>query len=71
MVVVPYLFGGGTLALTIAIGLAVASMLLVGAGIGGLNGRSPLRSALRQVVAGSLAAAITYGVGALLGAAAG
>jgi vacuolar iron transporter family protein len=32
-----------------------------------LNGRSAVHGALRQLIAGTLAAAITYGVGALLG----
>jgi VIT1/CCC1 family predicted Fe2+/Mn2+ transporter len=32
-----------------------------------LNGRGVLRSTVRQVVSGSLAAAVTFGVGALLG----
>jgi VIT1/CCC1 family predicted Fe2+/Mn2+ transporter len=68
VVVLPYLFTGGTKAFVAAVVLSVAAMVAVGAGIGALNGRSVLRSVTRQVVAGSLAAAITYGVGHLLGA---
>jgi vacuolar iron transporter family protein len=67
VVVVPYLFGGGTAALLTAIGLAVAALFAVGATIGAVNGRSVLRSGLRQVVAGALAAGITFGVGHLIG----
>lgn len=67
VVVVPYLFGGGTAALLTAIGLAVAALFAVGATIGAVNGRSVLHSGLRQVVAGALAAGITFGVGHLIG----
>jgi vacuolar iron transporter family protein len=48
--------------------LAVVAMFGVGAGLGLLNGRSALRSGLRQVAVGSLAAAVTFAVGALIGA---
>jgi VIT1/CCC1 family predicted Fe2+/Mn2+ transporter len=67
VVVVPYLFGGGTAAFVAAVLLALAAMGLVGAGIGVLNGRSAVRGAVRQVVAGSLAAVVTFGVGRLVG----
>ncbi len=67
VVIVPYLFVGGTAAFVGAVALALVAMAAVGGGIGVLNGRPPWRSALRQVVAGTLAAGITYGVGALIG----
>ena len=69
VVVLPYLIGGGTTALFAAIGLAVLALFTVGAGLGILNGRSALRSGLRQVIVGGLAAAITFGVGHLIGSA--
>ena len=68
VVVVPYLAGSGTAALVAAIVLALIAMFAVGASIGAMNGRNPVRSGLRQVVAGALAAAITFGVGHLIGA---
>jgi vacuolar iron transporter family protein len=68
VVVVPYLIGSGTAALVGAIVLALAAMFAVGAGIGALNGRNPVRSGLRQILAGTLAAAVTFGVGHLIGA---
>ncbi|HEY2240625.1 MAG TPA: VIT1/CCC1 family protein [Streptosporangiaceae bacterium] len=68
VVVVPYLAGSGTAALVTAIVLALAAMFGVGASIGALNGRNAVRSGLRQVVAGTLAAAVTFGVGHLIGA---
>jgi VIT1/CCC1 family predicted Fe2+/Mn2+ transporter len=68
VVVVPYLAGSGTAALVAAIVLALAAMFGVGAAIGGLNGRSAVRMGLRQMLVGALAAAVTYGVGHLIGA---
>jgi vacuolar iron transporter family protein len=68
VVVAPYLAGSGTAALGTAIGLALAAMFGVGATIGALNGRSPIRMGLRQMFVGALAAAVTFGVGHLIGA---
>jgi VIT1/CCC1 family predicted Fe2+/Mn2+ transporter len=67
VVVVPYLFAGGTAALVTAGALSLSAMVAVGAGIGILNGRGPLRSAVRQVVSGALAAGVTYVIGGLVG----
>jgi VIT1/CCC1 family predicted Fe2+/Mn2+ transporter len=69
VVVLPYLVGSGTAALFAAIGLAAAALLAVGAGIGALNGRSALRSGARQLLVGGIAAAVTFGVGHLIGGA--
>jgi VIT1/CCC1 family predicted Fe2+/Mn2+ transporter len=71
VVVLPYLVAGGAVAFVAAVALAVVAMAAVGAGIGILNGRSPARGAVRQVVVGVLAAGVTYGVGALIGVHAG
>ena len=43
-------------------------MLGVGAGIGVLGGRSPVRSGLRQLLLGGAAALVTFGIGHLIGA---
>jgi VIT1/CCC1 family predicted Fe2+/Mn2+ transporter len=67
VVVLPYLLAAGTTALVAAVAAAVVALLAVGAGIGRLTGRSVLRGAARQLLVGGLAAAATYGVGALLG----
>jgi vacuolar iron transporter family protein len=69
VVVLPYLAGSGTAALMTAIALAAAALLAVGAGIGALNGRPALRSGARQLVVGGIAAAVTFGVGHLIGGA--
>jgi VIT1/CCC1 family predicted Fe2+/Mn2+ transporter len=71
VVVLPYLFLSGRPALISTIILAVLALTAVGAGTGILNGRSPFKGAARQLVAGVLAAGITYGAGALLGTAVG
>lgn len=68
VVVLPYLAGRGTAALATAVGLALAAMFAVGATIGALNGRSAVRMGLRQMFVGALAAAVTFGVGHLIGA---
>lgn len=65
---VPYLFAAGGAALVAAIiGVSVA-LFAVGGGMGVLNGRSLIRSGLRQLLVGGLAASVTYAVGSLLGA---
>jgi vacuolar iron transporter family protein len=67
VVVLPYLVTGGTGAFVAAVVLALLAMTVVGATIGVLNGRSPLRGALRQLVVGVLAAGVTFAVGSLIG----
>ena len=69
VVVLPYLVRGGVVALLAAVALAVLALFAVGAGIGILNGRSWLRGGARQVIVGGLAAAVTFGVGHLIGTA--
>jgi VIT1/CCC1 family predicted Fe2+/Mn2+ transporter len=71
VVVLPYLVTGGTAAFAAAILLALLALTVVGATIGVLNGRSPVRGALRQLVVGVLAAGVTFLVGSLIGARAG
>jgi VIT1/CCC1 family predicted Fe2+/Mn2+ transporter len=68
VVLLPYFAGGGTAALVAAIVLAAVALMAVGAGIGVLNGRSGVRSGLRQLLLGGAAALITFGIGHLIGA---
>jgi VIT1/CCC1 family predicted Fe2+/Mn2+ transporter len=68
VVILPYFIGGGTAALVAAIVLAALALLAVGGGIGVLNGRSVVRSALRQLLLGGAAALVTFGIGHLIGA---
>jgi VIT1/CCC1 family predicted Fe2+/Mn2+ transporter len=67
VVVLPYLIGGGTGALVWAICLFGVALFGVGAGIGIMNGRSVVRSGLRQVIVGGLAAGVTFVIGRIIG----
>jgi VIT1/CCC1 family predicted Fe2+/Mn2+ transporter len=70
--VLPFLFGlGETTALVVAVVLVGLALMLTGATVGVLSGGPPLRRALRQLVIGLGAAAVTYGLGVLFGAALG
>ena len=65
--VVPYLFGGGALVFTISLGLSLIALFTVGAGVSLITGRGLLFSGARQVLIGTAAAAVTFGVGRLIG----
>jgi VIT1/CCC1 family predicted Fe2+/Mn2+ transporter len=70
--VLPYLFGlQGTVAVVVAAGLVGIALLATGIIVGLLSGGPPLRRALRQLLIGYGAAAITYALGLLFGAGAG
>jgi len=65
--VFPYFFGGGSSAVVVSVILSVIALFLIGAAITVITGRSVLVSGGRQVVFGLAAAAITFGVGRLIG----
>ena len=65
--VLPYLLGSGWGAFFWSIGLSVLALFSVGAAISLVTGRGTLRSGLRQLAVGALAAGVTYGVGRLIG----
>ncbi len=65
--VVPYLFGGGAAVFAVSIGLALVGSFAIGAGVSLFTGRSILYSGARQVLISILAAAVTYGVGRVIG----
>ena len=68
--VIPYLFGGGTTVLAISLGLSLAALFTVGAGVSLLTGRGLLFSGARQLGIGLAAAIVTYIIGSLIGVAA-
>lgn len=68
VVVLPYLFTGGNLALAVAIALAGLAMLLVGGAVGRYSGRGTVHGALRQLIVGTIAAGVTFAIGRLIGA---
>jgi VIT1/CCC1 family predicted Fe2+/Mn2+ transporter len=65
----PFAFFAGTTAIALSVAATLAALFLVGLGVSRLTHRQPIRSGLRQAALGLLAAAVTYGVGALLGTA--
>jgi VIT1/CCC1 family predicted Fe2+/Mn2+ transporter len=66
--VIPYFFGEGTWAVLVSVALSVIALFAIGAGITIITGRSALVSGARQVVFGLAAAAITFGLGTIIGA---
>jgi VIT1/CCC1 family predicted Fe2+/Mn2+ transporter len=67
--VVPFLFLSGTAAIVASAVLAGMALFAVGAAITMVTGRGILRSGFRQLAFGLAAAAITYGIGSLVGTA--
>ena len=67
--VLPFAFLGGAVAVAASLVLSGAMLFAIGAAITLLTGRSALLSGGRQLVIGFLAAGVTYGIGALVGAA--
>ena len=65
---IPYLLTSGTVAFQVSLGASFAALLALGYGISRLTHRSAPYSAIRQLLLGAVAAAVTYGVGSLLGA---
>ena len=66
--VMPFLFGThGVVSIELCIGLSILALAGIGMATSLFNGRSAWFSAGRQVIIGSVAAAVTYGVGALIG----
>ncbi|HEX9776328.1 MAG TPA: VIT1/CCC1 transporter family protein [Actinomycetota bacterium] len=63
----PWIFTGGGVALGISAGGSGVVLALVGLSISVLTGRSGFVSASRMLLVGGLAAAVTYGVGSLVG----
>ncbi len=67
VVVLPYIFLAGTVALVTAIVLSVLAMLIVGGLVGRFSGRGIVRGAIRQFAVGALAAAVTFVIGRVIG----
>jgi vacuolar iron transporter family protein len=65
--VAPYIFASGMTALLFSIGLSALALFGIGAAITLFTGRTVLYSGFRMVVFGLVAAAITFGIGSLIG----
>ena len=65
--ILPYIFDASGLALTLSAVLSAMALLAVGGGVAALSGRSTAWGALRMLLVGGSAAAVTFGVGSLIG----
>jgi len=65
---VPFLLTSGQPAFVGALALSFVSLFAVGAAVSLVTGRGMLFSGVRQVLIGAAAAAVTYGVGSVIGA---
>jgi VIT1/CCC1 family predicted Fe2+/Mn2+ transporter len=65
--VLPFLFGAGTAALVIAIGLSAVTLFVVGSAIALLTGRNSLRGGLRMVAIAGVVGLASHLVGVLIG----
>lgn len=63
----PFFWSHGLVAIATSVGLSVLGLAIIGVVTSLFNGRTPWFSAARQVIIGCIAAAFTYGAGALLG----
>ena len=67
--VLPFCIARGTIAIAASIALSLTALFVLGLTTALFNGRSALFSGARQVLIGAAAAALTYAVGRLVGAA--
>lgn len=65
--VIPFFFGGGFHAILISVGLSAAGLFIIGSAITLFTGRGVWFSGIRQVLFGLAAAAVTFGIGKLIG----
>lgn len=65
--VIPFMFTSGTTAIVISVISSAAGLFLIGAAITLFTGKSIWFSGFRQVIFGLIAAAITFGIGKLIG----
>jgi VIT1/CCC1 family predicted Fe2+/Mn2+ transporter len=64
---IPYLLGSGGPAFTASLLVSLVALALLGIGISRQTRRSPVFSAVRQVLLGGVAAAVTFAVGRFIG----
>ena len=65
--VVPFMFASGSDAVMLSVAFSTVALFVLGAGITLYTGRSVLFSGGRQVLFGLVAAALTFGIGRLVG----
>ncbi|HTX87884.1 MAG TPA: VIT1/CCC1 transporter family protein [Bacteroidales bacterium] len=65
--VVPFFFTGGEKGILLSLGLSIVALFVLGSAITLITGRPFLKSGMRQVMFGLGAAAITFGIGRVIG----
>jgi VIT1/CCC1 family predicted Fe2+/Mn2+ transporter/rubrerythrin len=65
--VIPFAFGSGLIAVLISLALGILGFFIIGVGITLTTGAPLLKSAGRQILLGLAAAAITFGLGSIVG----
>jgi VIT1/CCC1 family predicted Fe2+/Mn2+ transporter len=65
----PFLLLGGTAAFVVSISASGLALFAIGLAVSRLTHRHPLFTGIRQAALGGLAAAVTFGIGSLLGTA--
>ena len=65
--VIPFLFGSGTSATIVAAVLSIVALFAVGAATSIFTGRHAGRAGLRMALIGAVVAAVTFGIGSLVG----
>ena len=65
--ILPYFFWSGTLAIFLSLAVSAIGLFIIGAAITLMTGRSVWFSGARQVLVGIAAAALTFGIGKLIG----
>jgi vacuolar iron transporter family protein len=65
--VLPFMFTNGTQAIIISVSLSAVGLFLIGAAITLFTGKNVWYSGFRQVLFGLAAAAITFGIGKIIG----
>ncbi len=65
--VIPFLFGSGTSATVVAAVLSIVALFGVGASTSIFTGRHAGRAGLRMALIGAVVAAVTFGIGSVVG----
>jgi VIT1/CCC1 family predicted Fe2+/Mn2+ transporter len=65
--ILPYFFWNGATAILLSLVISAAGLFIIGAAITLMTGKSIWFSGTRQVLVGIAAAALTYGIGKLIG----
>ena len=65
--VFPYFFGDAGLHLALSAVLSALALLTVGAGLAWISGVNTLWGGVRMLLVGGIAAAVTYGIGSVIG----